>query len=88
MYVPGARTMWPTPALASALVRATVLLTTVVPGGYGGGDGGDGGDGGEGGEGGEGRSAGGGRVQVETEPETPVGVVGQKQTVAPHWAQA
>jgi hypothetical protein len=51
MYVPGARTMWPTPALASALVRATVLLTTVVPGGYGDGEGNGGGGEGEGGGG-------------------------------------
>jgi hypothetical protein len=89
MYVPGARTMRPTAVLASALVRATVLLTTVVPGGYGGGDGGDGGDGGEGGgEGGDGgdggdggEGEGGGAGQAETVPETPVRVVDQEQTV-------
>ena len=83
--------MRPTPVLASALVRATVLLTTVVPGAYsgdGGAYGGDGGGEGEGGGGeGEGGCEGGGAGQVETEPETPVGVVGQKQTVTPHWAQ-
>ena len=64
MYVPGARTMWPTAGLASALVRATVLLTTAVPGGgdgvgtMGGGVGVEGGGEGEGG-GGEGECGGG-----------------------------
>jgi hypothetical protein len=49
LYVPGSRTMRPTAVLASAPVRATVLLTTAVPGGYGGGDGEGGKRGGEGG---------------------------------------
>jgi hypothetical protein len=57
--------MWPTAGLASALVRLTVLRTTVIPGGYGGGDGdggkrggyggGDGGGGDGGGDGGGGK---------------------------------
>ena len=85
--------MRPKAVLASALVRPATVLTK-VPGGDGGGEGGEGEREGGGGEGeggggeGEGGSEGGGRTQVETEPETPVGVVGQKQTVTPHWAQA
>ena len=61
--MPGARTMWPTAVLASALVRPVVVLTTAVPGRYGGGGdwGGEGGGGGGdwGGEGGGGGGAGG-----------------------------
>ena len=92
LYVPGARTMWPTPVLASALVKLVLVLTTAVPGGYGGGGGYGGDDGGEGGEGGgegsgEGGGEGGGAGQVETVPETPsVRVVGQEQTVPPQHA--
>ena len=79
--------------MASALVRATVLLT--ICGGDGGGEGGEGGEGGDGGkEGGlgghlggggkEGGLGGGGAGQVETVPSTPsVRVVGQEQTVPP-----
>jgi len=62
-YVPGARIMRPTAVSASALVRATVLLTTAVPGGYGGG----GGEGGEnGGRGGDGGGGGGGEEKMRT----------------------
>jgi uncharacterized membrane protein YgcG len=82
MYVPGARTMRSTPVLASALFRATVLLTTVVPGEYGGGGGGGGDGEGGGGEGGGGEGGDGGG-QVETLPKTPVRVVAQEQTVSP-----
>ncbi len=61
LYVPGARTMWLTAVLSSALVRSAVLLTTEVPGAYGGNGGGDGGDGdGGGGDGGGGGGGGGG----------------------------
>ena len=76
LYVPGARTMWPTPVLASALVKLVLVLTTAVPGGYGGGggEGGEGGGGGkcggeggdEGGGGGRGGGEGGGAEQFET----------------------
>ena len=52
LYVPGARIMWPTAGLASALVRLVLVLTTAAPGGYGGGEGGEGGGGGGGGDGG------------------------------------
>jgi hypothetical protein len=79
LYVPGARTMRPTAALASALSRLATVLTAATPGSSGGGGGGDGGDGGEGGEGGG--EGGGGTGQVETVPETSVRVVGQEQTV-------
>ena len=54
----------------------------------GGGEGGGGEGEGGGGEGEGGGGEGGGPKQVETEPETPVGVVGQEQTVAPQLAQA
>ena len=63
--MPGARTMWATAVLASALVRLATVLTAVVPSGYGGGGGYSGdcvGEGGEGvgeGEGGEGEGGGG-----------------------------
>ena len=55
-----------------------------APGGKSGGEGEGSGNGGEGGEGGgSGEGGGGGAGQVETVPLTPVGVVGQEQTVAP-----
>ena len=57
--MPGAKRMWPTAVLASALVRSALVLTTKVPGANGGGGGGGGG-GGEGGGGG-GDGGGGGR---------------------------
>ena len=88
LYVPGARTMRPTAALASALSRLATVLTAATPGssGGGGGGGGDGGGdggegGGEGGKGGGGSEGGRGAGQVETVPETLVRVVGQEQTV-------
>ena len=57
--MPGARTMWATAVLASALVRLATVLTAVVPSGYGGDCVGEGGEGvGEGG-GGEGEGGGG-----------------------------
>ena len=58
--MPGARTMRPTAVLASELVRPALVLTAVVPGGYGGGEGGGvkGGQGGGGGnKGGDGGGA-------------------------------
>jgi hypothetical protein len=82
--VPGARTMWATAVLASALVRPALVLTAAVPGGYCGGGGGGGGDGGEGSKGGSGgHDGGGGPGQVETVPRTSVRVVAQEQTVPP-----
>eukprot|EP00900_Chrysochromulina_parva_P019195 jgi/Chrpa1/27277/Chrysochromulina_OHIO_Genome00025182-RA len=82
--------MRPTAVLASALVRAALVLTTDVLGAYGGGGGdggergGDGGEGGEGGgEGGDGGGGGGGAGQDETVPETPVRVIAQEQTMPP-----
>jgi uncharacterized membrane protein YgcG len=90
LYMPGARTMWPTAVLASALVRPALVLTTEVPGAYGGGGGdggergGDGGEGGEGGgEGGDGGGSGGGAGHDETVPATPVRVIAQEQTMPP-----
>jgi hypothetical protein len=58
-YVPGARIMWPTAGLASALVRLVLVLTSAAPGGYGGGEGGEGGGDGDGGR--EGLGGGGAR---------------------------
>ena len=59
LYVPVARTMWPTPVLASALVRPALVFTWVCGDGDGGGGGGEGGGGdGEGG-GGDGDGGGG-----------------------------
>ena len=80
MYVPGARTMWPTPVLASALVRLVLVLTWVCGDGDGGGGEGDGGGGD--GDGGGGDGGGSRAEQVETVPKTPVRVV-EEQTVAP-----
>ena len=54
--MPGARTMWPTARLASALVRLVLVLTWVC----GNGDGGDGDGDGGGGDGGGGEGGGGG----------------------------
>jgi hypothetical protein len=54
--VPGAKIMWPTAVLASALVRSALVLTTKVSGANGGGGGGGGG-------GGEGSGGGGRRPQ-------------------------
>ena len=73
--MPGARTMRPTAALASALVRPAVVLTTEGAEGGGDGEGGGGEGGGEGG-GGEGEGGGGegeggeggGAWQAETVP--------------------
>ena len=59
LYMPGARTMWPTAELASALVRSALVLTWVCgDGGVGGGDGNGGGGDGDGG-GGDGDGGGG-----------------------------
>ena len=59
LYVPGARTMWPTAELARALVRPALVLTWVCgDGGVGGGDGDGGGGDGDGG-GGDGDGGGG-----------------------------
>ena len=60
LYVPGARTMWPTPVLASALVRLVLVLTWVCGGGEGGGGEGGGGEGEGGGADGGGGDGGGG----------------------------
>jgi len=81
LYVPGARTMWPTAGLASALVRLVLVLTWVCGGGEGGGGKGGGGEGeggggegeGGGGDGGDSSDGGGdvsdgGAEQVETVP--------------------
>ena len=60
LYVPGARTMWPTLGLASALVRLVLVLTWVCGGGEGGGGEGGGGEGEGGGADGGGGDGGGG----------------------------
>ena len=71
-----------TAVLASALVRSVTVLTDVCSaGGGGGGGGGEGGCGG--GNGALPGGYGGGAGQVETEPEMPVRVVDQEQTVPP-----
>ena len=59
LYVPGARTMWPTAGLASALVRLVLVLTWVCGDGDGGGSDGDGGGGDGDGGGGDGDGGGG-----------------------------
>ena len=58
--MPGARLMWLTAVLVSALARPALLLTAAVPGGYGGEGGGGKGGGGEGGGGGGDGDGGGG----------------------------
>ena len=59
LYVPGARTMWPTAGLVSALVRLVLVLTWVCGNGDGGGGDGDGGGGDGDGGGGDGDGGGG-----------------------------
>ena len=73
--------MRPTAVLASALVRSATVLTEVCSSREGGGGGGGSGAGGGGGA--ASGAGGAGAGQVDTVPETSVGVVGQEQTVPP-----